>query len=64
VRVDEQMAIAPELEVISDVAVLISSEIENLSDQVADASVPDNKLDAEQQPQIESNELKNESHES
>ena len=64
VRVGEQMAIAPELEVISDVAVLISSEIENLSDQVADASVPDNKLDAEQQPQIESNELKNESHES
>ena len=64
VSVDEQIAVAPELEVKSDVVVLALSEIENLSDQVADASVPDSKLDAEQQPQIESNELKNESHES
>src|SRR5450830_678925 len=39
-------------------------ENENLSDQAADVLVPDSELDAEQQPQIESNELKNESHES
>jgi len=42
-----------------------SHELENLSSQVAEISVPDNELDAEQQqPHIESNELKNESHES
>ncbi|MFZ6861715.1 SMC-Scp complex subunit ScpB [Undibacterium sp. Ji67W] len=49
----------------ADVDVAGTPELENLSSQAAGISVPDNKLDAEQQqPHIESNELKNESHES
>jgi len=49
----------------ANVGAMASPELENLSSQAAEISVPDNELDAEQQqPHIESNELKNESHES
>ena len=57
-------ALVAEMPVNLDVEPSTSSEIEKLSDQAADVPVPDNELDAEQQPQIELNELKNESHES
>ncbi|MFZ6687188.1 SMC-Scp complex subunit ScpB [Undibacterium sp. SXout11W] len=49
----------------ANVGAIASPELENLSSQAAEISVPDNELDADQQqPHIESNELKNESHES
>ena len=64
VEVDQEGENSPELVVTQDVVETTSLETEEISDQAASALVPDNELDAEQQPQIESNELKNESHES
>jgi len=64
VEIDQEGDSSPELVVTQDVVETTSSETEEISDQAASALVPDNELDAEQQPQIESNELKNESHES
>ncbi|MFZ6727417.1 SMC-Scp complex subunit ScpB [Undibacterium sp. MH2W] len=64
VEIDQEGDNSPELVVTQDVVETTSLETEEISDQAASALVPDNELDAEQQPQIESNELKNESHES
>ena len=64
VETDQEGDNSPELVVTQDVVETTSLETEEISDQAASALVPDNELDAEQQPQIESNELKNESHES
>ena len=64
VEIDQEGDNSPELVVTQDVVEITSLETEEISDQAASALVPDNELDAEQQPQIESNELKNESHES
>ena len=64
VEVDQEGDNSPVLVVTQDVVETTSLETEEISDQAASALVPDNELDAEQQPQIESNELKNESHES
>ena len=64
VEKDQEGGNSPELVVTQDVVEAASLETEEISDQAASALVPDNELDAEQQPQIESNELKNESHES
>ena len=64
VEIDQEGENSPELVVTQDVVETTSLETEEISDQAASALVPDNELDAEQQPQIESNELKNESHES
>ena len=64
VETDQEGDNSPELVVTQDVVETTSLETEEISDQAASALVPDNELDAEQQPQIESNDLKNESHES
>ena len=64
VEINQEGGNTPELVVTQDVVEATSLETEEISDQAASALVPDNELDAEQQPQIESNELKNESHES
>ena len=64
VETDQEGDNSPELVVTQDVVETTSLETEEISDQAASALVPDNELDAQQQPQIESNELKNESHES
>ncbi|MFZ6754862.1 SMC-Scp complex subunit ScpB [Undibacterium sp. Dicai25W] len=66
IDVDEpDHVIALEVSAESGVDVAVSHELEILSSQAAGISVPDNELDADQQqPHVESNELKNESHES